>query len=113
MRSGTLLAMPNTAFDLQTITCGMMASDRRCRPSAGELLKERQLLSEEQRQLILERNKATAAIMVHNRSNAICREERRERSTTSRMIYPLGDGSTGYVKYWSYLQGFHFEADCK
>lgn len=63
MRHGTLLPMPHTALDLQAILREMMAPDRRNRPSAEELLKKRQLLSEEQRQLIVERNKVTVANM--------------------------------------------------
>ena len=55
--------MPHTPPDLQAILRDMMAPDRCHRPSAEELLKKRQLLSEEQRQLIVERNKVTAANM--------------------------------------------------
>jgi len=40
-----------------------MAPDKNSRPSAAELLTRRQLLSDEQRQLIVERNKAEAANM--------------------------------------------------
>lgn len=40
-----------------------MSPEWRSRPSAEELLKKRQLLSDEQRQLIVERNKANAANM--------------------------------------------------
>ena len=63
MRSGVLLPMPNTAFDLQMIIREMMTPAKESRPSASELLKRRQLLSDEQRQLIVERNKANAANM--------------------------------------------------
>jgi len=63
IRHGTLLPMPHTPPDLQAILRDMMAPDRCHRPSAEELLKKRQLLSEEQRQLIVERNKVTAANM--------------------------------------------------
>ncbi len=55
--------MPNTAFELQMIIRIMMAPDKKSRPSAAELLTRRQLLSDEQRQLIVERNKAEAANM--------------------------------------------------
>ena len=41
----------------------MMAPDRHGRPSAEDMLKKRQLLSDEQRQLIVERNKANAVNM--------------------------------------------------
>jgi len=63
MRNGTLLPMPNTAFDMSMIIREMMAPDRHGRPSAEDMLKKRQLLSDEQRQLIVERNKANAANM--------------------------------------------------
>jgi len=61
MRDGKLRTMPNTPFDMQMIVREMMAPDPNGRPSAEELLKRRQLLSEGERQLIVERNKATAA----------------------------------------------------
>ena len=61
MRHGILLPMPNTNFDLQMIIREMMSPEWRSRPSAEKLLKKRQLLSDEQRELIVERNKATAA----------------------------------------------------
>jgi len=41
----------------------MMAPEWRSRPSAEKLLKKRQLLSDEQRELIAERNKANVANM--------------------------------------------------
>ena len=55
--------MSNTAFDLSMIIRKMMAPDRHGRPSAEDMLKKRQLLSDEQKQLIVERNKANAANM--------------------------------------------------
>ena len=61
MRDGNLRAMLNTPFDMQMMVREMMAPDLNGRPSAEELLKRRQLLSEGERQLIVERNKATAA----------------------------------------------------
>jgi len=61
IRQGNLLRMPNTPFDMSMIIREMMAPEWRNRPSAEELLKKRQLLSDEQRQLIVERNKANAA----------------------------------------------------
>ena len=63
MRSGILLPMTNTPFDLQMIVREMMAPEWRTRPSAEELLKKRQLLSEAEKQLIVERNRAEAANM--------------------------------------------------
>jgi wee1-like protein kinase len=87
IRQGVLLPMRNTSFDFQMIVQTMMSPDKGDRPTASELLKRRQLLSEEQRQLIVERNKAEAANMALNaqmklmkasprkalaRSNTIC-----------------------------------------
>lgn len=60
------MPMPNTNFELQMIIREMMAPEYRDRPSAEKLLKRRQLLSDEQRELIVERNKATAANMALN-----------------------------------------------
>lgn len=57
IRNGILLPMSNTPFDMQMIIREMMAPKWRTRPSAEELLKKRQLLSDEQRQLIVERNR--------------------------------------------------------
>ncbi len=61
IRHGILLPMPNTPYDMQMIIREMLSPEWRTRPSAEELLKKRSLLSDEQRQLIVERNKATAA----------------------------------------------------
>ena len=61
IRQGNLLPMPNTPFDMSMIIREMMAPEWRTRPSAEDLLKKRQLLSDEQMQLIVERNKANAA----------------------------------------------------
>lgn len=87
IRQGVLLPMRNTSFDLQLIITAMMSPKKEDRPTAATLLKKRQLLSEEQRQLIVERNKAEAANMALNaqierlkatprkvlaRSNTIC-----------------------------------------
>jgi len=87
IRKGVLLPMRNTSFDFQMIVQTMMSPEKEDRPTASELLKKRQLLSEEQRQLIVERNKAEAANMALNaqmklmkatpkkvlaRSNTIC-----------------------------------------
>jgi serine/threonine protein kinase len=63
MRHGILLPMPNTNFELQMIIREMMAPEWRSRPSAEKLLLKRQLLSDEQRELIAERNKANVANM--------------------------------------------------
>jgi len=87
IRQGVLLPMRNSSFDFQMIIQTMMSPQKEDRPTASELLKKRQLLSEEQRQLIVERNKAEAANMALNaqmklmkatpkkilaRSNTIC-----------------------------------------
>jgi serine/threonine protein kinase len=87
IRKGVLLPMGNNSFDFQMIVQIMMSPEKEDRPTASELLKKRQLLSEEQRQLIVERNKAEAANMALNaqmklmkatpkkilaRSNTIC-----------------------------------------
>ena len=87
IRKGVLLPMRNNSFDFQMIVQTMMSPEKEDRPTASELLKKRQLLSEEQRQLIVERNKAEAANMALNaqiklmkatpkkilaRSNTIC-----------------------------------------
>ena len=87
IRKGVLLPIRNTSFDFQMIIQTMMSPKKEDRPTASELLKKRQLLSEEQRQLIVERNKADAANMALNaqmklmkatprkvlaRSNTIC-----------------------------------------
>ena len=58
--------MPNTAFELQMIIREMMQPGFRNRPSAEKLLKRRQLLSDEQRELIVEKNKANEANMALN-----------------------------------------------
>jgi len=63
MRRGKLLPMPNTAIELQMIVRDMMAPEWITRPSAASLLKRRQLLSDEQKQLFIERNKANVANM--------------------------------------------------
>ena len=61
MRDGNLRPMDGTEFDLQMTVRSMMAPDHASRPSAEELLRKRQLMSEDQRQLIVERNKANEA----------------------------------------------------
>jgi wee1-like protein kinase len=63
IRHGKLLPMPNTAIELQMIVWEMMAPEWITRPSADKLLKRRQLLSDEQQQLIVERNKVNVANM--------------------------------------------------
>ncbi|KAL3796377.1 hypothetical protein ACHAW5_001253 [Stephanodiscus triporus] len=87
IRHGKLLPMPNTAIELQMIVREMMAPEWITRPSAEKLLNRRQLLSDEQQQLIVERNKVNVANMAldaqkerfkalsprkFHRSNTIC-----------------------------------------
>lgn len=66
IRQGIYSPFRNTPFELQMIVLEMMSSEKEDRPTASDLLKRRQLLSEEQRQLIVERNKAEAANMALN-----------------------------------------------
>eukprot|EP00804_Cyclotella_cryptica_P020732 CCRYP_003505-RA/>CCRYP_003505-RA protein AED:0.26 eAED:0.26 QI:135/0.8/0.66/1/1/1/6/451/832 len=79
IRHGTLLPMPNTAFELQMIVRIMMAPEKESRPSAADLLKKRQLMSIEQQQLIVERNKANAANMALNQMQRIQSSSPRKR----------------------------------
>ena len=64
--------MTNTPFELQMIVRAMLAPEKESRPSASDLLKKRQLMSDEQRQLIVERNKANAANMALNQMVSCC-----------------------------------------
>jgi hypothetical protein len=66
IRHGILQPMNNTAFELQMIVRTMLAPEKESRPTAADLLKKRQLMSLEQQQLIVERNKANAANMALN-----------------------------------------------
>lgn len=61
LRSGKLDAMVNAPTELQNIIRQMMHPDGKERPTAAELLTRRQLLSEEQKKLIAEQNKAKEA----------------------------------------------------
>jgi len=70
IRDGNLRPMPRTTFDLQLILREMMAPEYKKRPSAEDLLKRAPLLSDGQRQLIVERNKVKAA----NRALGVQRE---------------------------------------
>lgn len=47
----------STPKELQEILRSMMSRDASCRPSAAELLRKRPLLSEQEKQLIAEKNK--------------------------------------------------------
>lgn len=61
LRSGKLGLMSNAPLELQEIIRQMMHQDGKERPTAAELLTRRQLLSEEQKNLIAEQNKAKEA----------------------------------------------------
>mmetsp|Transcript_14793 Transcript_14793/g.27829 ORF Transcript_14793/g.27829 Transcript_14793/m.27829 type:complete len:728 (-) Transcript_14793:90-2273(-) len=61
LRSGKLGSMTNAPLELQEIIRKMMHQDGQERPTAAELLTRRQLLSEEQKKLIAEQNKAKEA----------------------------------------------------
>ena len=75
MRRGKLLPMPNTAIELQMIVRDMMALEWITRPSAESMLKRRQLLSDEQKQLFIERNKANVANMALDAQKVSMRRE--------------------------------------
>jgi len=61
LRAGKLSATLHTQPDLQNIIKSMMHPDANQRPNAAELLTRRQLLSEEQKLLILEQNRVREA----------------------------------------------------
>lgn len=61
LRSGKLGLMTNAPLELQEIIRQMMHPDGKQRPTAADLLTRRQLLSEEQKNLIAEQNKAKEA----------------------------------------------------
>ena len=60
IRHGKLLQMPSTSFDMAMIIRQMMLPEWRNRPSAEELLKKPQLLSDEERKIrgLEKKNKA-------------------------------------------------------
>ena len=61
IRAGIFEEMPNAPLELQLIIKSMMSPDPDQRPSAAELLQRRQLLSEDEKELIRERNKVKMA----------------------------------------------------
>lgn len=64
LRSGVLNVLSNnTPFALELMIKQMMHPDHRQRPPAAEMLKHRELLSEEQKQLIAEKHKVLQANM--------------------------------------------------
>ena len=64
IRHGKLLPMQNTPFDMQMIIREMMAPEWRSRPSAEQLLKKRQLLSDDERKILGLKNELLDAQMV-------------------------------------------------
>ena len=63
IRAGTFGRMPHASLELQLIIKSMMNIDPERRPSAAVLLQQRQLLSEDEKELIKERNKVKVANM--------------------------------------------------
>lgn len=63
IRAGILFPMPDTPRDLQLLIKEMLHPNPDARPSAKNLLKRRPLLSDEQKQLIAEKNKVLEANM--------------------------------------------------
>ena len=61
IRHGKLQMLPDTPLPLQAIISEMMHPDSKRRPDASSLLKKRELLSAEQKQLLLEQNKVREA----------------------------------------------------
>ena len=61
IRHGKLQMLPDTPLPLQSIISEMMHPDPKRRPDASSLLKKRELLSAEQKQLLLEQNKVREA----------------------------------------------------
>lgn len=61
IRSGSLPFLDGTTLELQNIIREMMHPDPKCRPSAAELLRRRELLSEDEKLLILEKEKVEEA----------------------------------------------------
>jgi len=63
IRAGILYPMPHISQDLRKLIIEMMNPEASQRPTAKHLLQRRQLMSEEQQQLLTERNKAEKANM--------------------------------------------------
>jgi len=61
LRDGLLSALPQAPLEIYGIIKDMMNPEPVLRPSASSLLQRRQLLSEEQKKLILEQNKVREA----------------------------------------------------
>jgi len=61
LRAGKLGPMPGTPLELQNLIRQMMSRDGNQRPTAADLLRRRQLLSDDEKKLIMEQNKAREA----------------------------------------------------
>ena len=61
IRHGRLQMLPDTPLALQSIITEMLHPDPKKRPDASNLLKRRELLSAEQKQLLVEKNKVREA----------------------------------------------------
>lgn len=61
LRSGNIPVMPKTPLEMQNFINIMMNPSYVSRPAAGDLLKRPQLLSDEQMELLIERNKVIQA----------------------------------------------------
>lgn len=61
IRSGLLLPLHDTPFEMELIIKRMMHPDPNVRPRASQLLKQPQLLSDEQKQLMAEKSKVLKA----------------------------------------------------
>ena len=61
LRSAEIRALPNTPVEMQRFVKLMMNPVHAARPSASELLKRPQLLSEEEKELLAEKNKVVQA----------------------------------------------------
>jgi hypothetical protein len=61
LRNGDIPSLPHTPSELYGMIKDMMNSEPVLRPSASSLLQRRQLLSEDQKKLILEQNKVREA----------------------------------------------------
>eukprot|EP00980_Cylindrotheca_fusiformis_P012560 scaffold3084_cov144-Cylindrotheca_fusiformis.AAC.8 len=61
LRAGKIPLLPNTSLEMQNFINIMMNPSYSSRPAAGDLLKRPQLLSEEQKELLIERNKVIQA----------------------------------------------------
>lgn len=61
IRAGSLQPLPDTPYEMEMIIRECMHPTYASRPSAGELLKRPQLLSDEQKMLMSERNKVFQA----------------------------------------------------